>query len=444
MLLRFTAAAVMLGLAPASGSAQAVETEWTVEEAIARALVTHRPLEATRAEAEAAARGASAVGADRWPTLALSAGGVYSDDPVAVFGTRLRQQRFTQADFDVGTLNDPGPLGDWNAGLQARWSPFDFTRDSEIERSRILARAAEAGAERQAEVVVYRTRALHASATMAEARLVAAASGLEAARATRDIVARRVEQGFLMERDLLRTEAAVAAAVSDSVHADAAVQDARGRLGLHLALGSDTVAVPVGSPISGSGVAFDTAPEVRSDVEAQRLTAEAALAGVDAARRSRLPSVEVTGAVTGHAASDFDATGVFGTLGLAVQIPLFTSGRIGHAVDRADAMARAADLRNQEAVATAQVELREAQRAVRAAEAASEAATRGAEAALEARRLTRLRLDQGLATPDQALQADADAARSDAMRVDALAHLELSRAALDLARGGLPDIGDVR
>ena len=142
MLLRFTAAAVMLGLAPASGNAQAVETQWTVEEAIARALVTHRPLEATRAEAEAAARGASAVGADRWPTLALSAGGVYSDDPVAVFGTRLRQQRFTQDDFDVGALNDPGPLGDWNAGLQARWAPFDFTRDSEIERSRILARAA--------------------------------------------------------------------------------------------------------------------------------------------------------------------------------------------------------------------------------------------------------------------------------------------------------------
>ncbi|HKK93600.1 MAG TPA: TolC family protein [Longimicrobiales bacterium] len=444
-LLGMAVAVVAIFGSPAPGVAQAVETEWTLDEAVARALASHRPLEATRAEAQAALRGASAAEAERWPTLGLSAGGVYSDDPVAVFGTRLRQQRFTQADFDVAALNDPDALGDWNAGLQARWSPLDFSRDSEIERSRILARAAEAGAERQAEVVVYRTRALYASAVMAEARLSTATSSLEAARATRDIVARRVDQGFLMERDLLRTEAALAGAIADSVRARASLEDARDRLGLHLALGPDTLAIPFAGPEGAVRIALDDdAPAVRSDVEARRLTAEAARAGVDAARRSRLPSIELTGAVTAHAASDFDATGLFGTVGLAVQVPLFTSGRIGYAVDRADAMARAADLRNREAIATAEVELREARRAVQAAEAAVEAATRGAEAAVEARRLTRLRLDQGLATPDEALQADADAARSDAMRIDALINLELSRAALDLARGGLPDIGDAR
>ena len=441
----FVTAATLIAGTPTTGTAQVVETRWTVEASIARALASHRPLEATRAEAEAAARGANAMSAERWPTLGLSAGGVYSDDPVAVFGTRLRQQRFTQADFDVAALNDPDALGDWNAGLQARWSPLDFSRDAEIERSRILARAAEAGADRQAEVVVYRTRALHASAVMAEARLSAATSSLEAARATRDIVARRVDQGFLMERDLLRTEAALAGAIADSVRARASMEDTRDRLGLHLALGPDTLAVPVTGPEGAVRIALDDdAAAVRSDVEARRLTAEAARAGVDAARRSRLPSIELTGAVTAHAASDFDATGVFGTMGLAVQVPLFTSGRIGYAVDRADAMARAANLRNREAIATAEVELREARRAVQAAEAEVEAATRGAEAAAEARRLTRLRLDQGLATPDEALQADAGAARSDAMRIDALINLELGRAALDLARGGLPDIGDAR
>lgn len=433
----FAVFAVFAGAAPvAAQSGQAVE--FTVDDAITRALASHRPLEAARADAEAAARGASAQGADRWPTLGFAAGGMYSDDPVAVFGTRLRQQRFTQADFDISALNDPDPLADLNAALQAQWAPFDFSRNAEIERSRILARAAEAGVERQAEVVVFRTRALHASALMAEARLRAAGTAVEAARATRDLVARRVDEGFLMERDLLRTEAALAGLVADSVHARASVDDTRDRLGLHLALGPDTVAVPRATEAPTYMTTGTDRP--RADIEARRLAAEAARRGADAARATRLPRIELTGAVSAHSAADFGATGVFGTVGVAVRVPLFTSGRIGYAVDRADAAARAADMRNLEAVAAAEVELREAQRAVAAAEAALDAATRGADAAAEARRLTLLRLEQGLATPDEALQADADAARTDSRRVEARMNLELSRAALDLARGGLPDI----
>jgi outer membrane protein TolC len=142
----------------------------------------------------------------------------------------------------------------------------------------------------------------------------------------------------------------------------------------------------------------------------------------------------------GHASDDFDDRGLFGTVGVSLRLPLFTGGRTGAAVDRADAAARAEELRLAETVAAARVELREAERSVAAAEAAVEAAEAATAAAIEARRLTRLRLAQGLATPDAALQADADAARTEAFRIDALLNLELGRAALDLARGGLPEI----
>lgn len=425
-------------LAPTAAHAQARDVEFTVDEAISRALAVHRPLEAARAEVEAARETARLASADRWPTLGFAAGGQISDDPVAVFGTRLRQRRFTQADFDIGPLNDPDPLADVNAGLEAQWTPFDFARDAEVERARILSRAAEAGAARQAEVVVYRTRSLHSTARLAEVRLAAATTALEAARATRDIVARRTEEGLLMERDLLRTEAALARSLSDSVRAAAAFGSALDRLGLHLALGPDSVAVPVSTETAVTD--SESVEAERSDVLAQRLATDAARSAADAARGSRLPKLEVIGRLSGHASDDFDDRGLFGTVGVSLRLPLFTGGRTGAAVDRADAAARAEELRLAETVAAARVELREAERSVAAAEAAVEAAQAATVAAIEARRLTRLRLEQGLATPDAALQADADAARTEAFRIDALLNLELGRAALDLARGGLPDI----
>jgi outer membrane protein TolC len=438
--LRLLAAAVVAGglTAPSALRAQAHDVEFTVEAAVTRALAVHRPLEAARADVDAARQTARLAAADRWPTLGFAAGGQISDDPVAVFGTRLRQRRFTQADFDIGPLNDPDPLTDLNAGLEAQWTPFDFARDAEAERARILGRAAEAGAERQAEVVVYRTRALHATARLSETRFRAAIAALEAARATRDIVARRTEEGLLMERDLLRTEAALARARSDSVRAAAALESALDRLGLHLALGADSVPVPVRADAPATMPAAERSE--RSDVVAQRLTTDAARTAADAARGTRLPRLEVIGRLSGHASDDFNDRGLFGTVGVAVRLPLFTGGRTGAAVDRADAAARAEELRLEETIAAARVELREAERSVAAAEAAVQAAEAATEAALEARRLTRLRLEQGLATPDAALQADADAARMEAFLVDALLNLELGRAALDLARGGLPEL----
>jgi len=47
------------------------------------------------------------------------------DDPVYVFGTRLRQQRFTQADFVLGALNKPEPIGNFAARISGGWLLFD-------------------------------------------------------------------------------------------------------------------------------------------------------------------------------------------------------------------------------------------------------------------------------------------------------------------------------
>ena len=90
-------------------------THLSIEQAIARALAANPALRAERATADA--RGALPAQASQafLPTIDLGLTGVRTNDPVAVFGLKLRQATFAMSDFDIGALNDPNPSGGWDA-----------------------------------------------------------------------------------------------------------------------------------------------------------------------------------------------------------------------------------------------------------------------------------------------------------------------------------------
>ncbi|NIP58142.1 MAG: TolC family protein, partial [Gemmatimonadetes bacterium] len=103
---------VGLILAAAPGEAQVREAERSLglEEAVAEALERNGDLRAARARTEGARAGIRVASAFLYPTVAADAGLTASDDPVAVFGTRLRQERFAEADFALDALNRPDPV----------------------------------------------------------------------------------------------------------------------------------------------------------------------------------------------------------------------------------------------------------------------------------------------------------------------------------------------
>lgn len=52
-----------------------------------------------------------------YPKASLEMSLVRSDDPVFAFGSYLRQERFTEANFDINKLNRPGPADDFTASV---------------------------------------------------------------------------------------------------------------------------------------------------------------------------------------------------------------------------------------------------------------------------------------------------------------------------------------
>jgi len=425
----------------------AVEVPMTMDEAVRRALVANRSLGAAAERARAARAGAEAAGAFRWPEVGIDAGLVRSDDPVAAFGTQLRQGRFGEADLRIDALNDPDAVSDWSAAAGLRWTALDATRWSALDASRASASEAEARTARAAVEVVYGVRVAFAAVVRAEAREEAAAERERAARASRDLIERRRSVGMLTDVDVLRGEAALAEATAQRVAAEAGVGDARDRLALVLGLGPDSLPAPrtgvddASAPVEEASTAATTAMtpvQERGDVRAAQSRLRRAEAEAERASRARLPRAELSAGLSRHAPAAFDDGRTHSTVALSVALPLFTGGALDAGRDVAEARRRAAELELAQAEAQARTERREAGRAVGAAAETVRAAEAASSAAVEARRLMRRRFEEGLATTTDLLQADAEAARLRARAIDARAALAVARASLALARGGGP------
>jgi len=416
-----------------------VEVPLTVQEAVDAALEGNRGLAAARERADAAQLGARAGEGFLYPALQATAGAVRTDDPVGVFGTKLRQRSFTQADFDIAALNDPDAVTDWTAGVGVQWELGQYHRWVERDAGQARSRAASAALDRTREGTVFRTRALYVEAVRADAYLQAMESSLASARETRERVARRVEQGMGTQADLLQAEAAVAGIEARVAHARASVMDAREALGSWLGWPADQVPVPVqGADILGAGATPDVDEgtlDGRADLVAGRAQVEAAEADARAVTARRLPGLQAFGMLSTHAPGIADGRESNWTVGVQLSVPLFTGFSLTRGAEAARAQARALSLEQSQREAEARTEVRSARRGVEAARGALEAARAAREAADEAVRLLRRRYEEGMATVADLLQAEAQATALDTGVVDAEADLSMALAALDFVAG---------
>lgn len=401
--------------------------------ALGRAPALQVAVERSRA-AEAQAR---AAGSFRYPSLELRTGWLRSDDPVAAFGTKLRQQRFQEADFALSTLNDPPPVTDWTAGAGLTWRALDPTAWAARAAGREAAAAADWSAERARTHVLFRTRALYYRIVQAEARVGAAEAAVEAGRATVQRFTRRREEGLLTRADALQAEAELAAAEARLAGVRQLRDEARLELGLHLGWAADSVpgaadALPPVHPLAplpedGGRTAR------RSDLRALEARVRSAEASLRGARHHWFPAFEAFAGYQKHADAPFASDGTQWSIGLGLRWTAFDGLAREARAEVAMAKLRAARVEYEDALRSARVEARLARQAVEStltALTASEAAWR---AAAEGRELMRRRFEEGLAGATDLLAAEARAAELEARAIDALGDHHVARARLRFA-----------
>jgi outer membrane protein TolC len=411
--------AVLVGLplAPLSGQE---ERGITLEEAIAEARAGHPQVGVADARALAAREQARAAGASRWPVLGVEAGLLTSTDPVAAFGGRLRQGRFTQADFDPARLNDPDALTDLDGAVALGWTPIDFSRDAAVRAARTAAEAANLGAEWTRRIVGYEAEVRYLEAAGAGLMLESAEVSVRAAEANLTAVQRSAAEGVVTDADVLAAVAAVEDARARRIMSEQAVHDARARLGLALGWSSEVVPFPEADALSLASappVASSGAP--RADLSASEARVRAASAAASQASRARLPRVQGFARLEGHSDESFDTRGDAWTVGIRVSLPVFTGFELGARRNAARAELKAVTLEHVRMLDESRVTLAEARRGAESRRQAALAAEAGAAAARESARLMRLRYDEGLATTAELLAAEASASRYDMAAVQA-------------------------
>ena len=91
------------------------------------------------------------------PHLNFSETATRGDDPVYVFGSKLRQQRFATADFALNQLNTPLPFGNFSTRFAGSWNLFDsFASWHGVNRARQMNEAAAHQLERADQEIVFR------------------------------------------------------------------------------------------------------------------------------------------------------------------------------------------------------------------------------------------------------------------------------------------------
>jgi outer membrane protein len=436
-------AAVVVGLAFTMSGAAVAQGADTLRLGLADALARareHHPA-VVQAVAERRARDADvlASAAAFTPRIGAEFGLLRSDDPVAVFGDRLRQGRFGEADFALEALNRPAPLTDVSTTLTVEQPLFQPEALMARRAGLAAARAAALGESRTGQSAAFDAIRTYVAARLAEERVVVLQEALDVARRVLAQVQSLRRNGTVTVVDEQLARARVSE-VESGLAAAAAGRVAAGDLLLAI-LGE-----PAGRPLLLSDALAAPAPGAdtlsaarRDDVAALEAAVAAAAANVARAKGSWVPSAGAFGTLDWHSGRAGIAQGPrHWTAGLVIRWTPFRGladvGQLRRAeAERDAARERLGDLRRR---ADAETRLARAERA--AALASVEAADAALAGAAQAARVAGVRYAEGVATITELLAVRAAESAQRLARLHALYQARVADAALLLSLGRLP------
>jgi outer membrane protein len=183
----------------------------TLKKAIQLALKQNPDAYAARATSEEARAGASLARTQYLPQVSFVEDISRGNDPVYVFGTRLRQQRFTQADFALDALNKPEPVGNFATRISGGWLLFDsFHTQKSVHGADLMRASAASSANAVDQKVVFDVVQAYQGVLYAERQLDIAQHEIETAEALLSSADDHVKAGLTVESDRMSAQVSVA------------------------------------------------------------------------------------------------------------------------------------------------------------------------------------------------------------------------------------------
>jgi len=179
----------------------------TLQQAVAIALESNPQRKTVQADTHAAIADIQRARSAFLPRIDFSEAVTRSNDPVYVFGTRLRQSRFTAADFALNRLNQPNPISNFATQFAGQWNLFDsFGSSLTLRRAKQLKEAASEHLAMTDQQTVFQVVQAYYGVLFADRQFDVAEQSNRTARAVVDDSRARVEAGTAVESDLLTAQ----------------------------------------------------------------------------------------------------------------------------------------------------------------------------------------------------------------------------------------------
>jgi len=284
-----------------STGAGAQTAQLTLRQSIDRALGQNPETAAAHADEQIANASARLARTSLLPQLNFTEDISRGDDPVYAFGMRLRQRQFTQADFDLNSLNRPRPIGNFSTRFSGSWMAFDSLRTQKLIRGADLMRkSSESSAKAVDQKIILNVVQGYESVLFAERETDVAEHEQETSAALLSTVADHVKAGLAVDSDRMSAEVNAATRKQELIAAQGDLELAWAQL--RMAMGDSELQVTTLRPIEPhtfSSQTLDqelaTAAKTRPDLAALKDAQSSQATAVGAARSTFGPHVSAYG-----------------------------------------------------------------------------------------------------------------------------------------------------
>ena len=242
IIVQFVALAAMLAMPLV---AQTAPTPLTLPQAVSLALDKNPLHKAAMADTRISAASVREARSPLMPKIMFTESALRGNDPVFVFGTRLRQQSFTAADFALNKLNTPTPIGNFSSRFSGQWSLFDGLQSwFGVSRAKYMQQAAEQQLDRTDQELMYQAVQAYFGVLLAQKQEEVVQDALKTAQAIEASSQVRVESGMAVDSDWLSAQVVTSRRKQELIQMRNGLALARAQLALALGMPADTAYEP--------------------------------------------------------------------------------------------------------------------------------------------------------------------------------------------------------
>lgn len=390
------------------------QTPITLPDAVRIALEKNPARKAALAETRAANAGIKEAQSALLPRVVFTETATRGNDPVYAFGTRLRQQSFTAADFALDRLNTPTPIGNFSTRFSGQWNVFDsFAKYKNIGRARDMQAAASQQLERTSQELVFQAIDAYYGVLLALRRQEVAEQSGKTAEAVLLRAKARYESGLAVQSDFLSAEVNAANRRQQLIEARNQLAMARAQLSYALGLSGISDWQPAEN-LSDEALPLAALPDMeqralaeRPDLKAIASQESAQEKSVSAAKSAFGPKLNVFAGWEADNPTLFAGGGGNNwTGGVELQFDLFSGGQKAAQLTQEKALQERVAAMRQSAENAVRLEVRRAYYNADTASQQVEVARAATEQAKESLRINQNRYDSGLATITDLLRVE--------------------------------------